>query len=213
MANWFSKKNRRTWLVRVAPPVAYILTKLLFATCKKVLHEEINGADTPSIYAAWHGDILALIFGYMYYAKQVKVDAIISRHSDGEMIARVVELAGAQTIRGSSSKGGSTVLRAALRSLKNGRDVAITPDGPRGPRYSVADGVVVLAQMRRAPIIAVNCRPSSFWTMNSWDAFCIPKPFSTLHFYYSNPFYVDGLSLEEAKALIQRELLVHAANA
>lgn len=211
MANVFSKKNRRKILVWIIPPIAYIFAQLLFITCKKVLHSNQEAPTTPSIYAAWHGEILLMVFGYKFYTKRNTIDAIISQHSDGEMIARLIQLFGGGTIRGSTSKGGSNVLRGAFKALLKGHDIGITPDGPRGPRHSVADGAAILAMKKHVPVIAINCQPSSFWQINSWDKFCIPKPFSTLHFYFSDPFYVHELSLEEAKDLIQKRLLEHAA--
>lgn len=150
------------------------------------------------------------IFGYRDYAKKHAIDSMISRHGDGEMIARLIHLFGGGTIRGSSSKGASTVLRLALKSLENGRDVGITPDGPRGPRHSVADGIVHLAQAKHVPIVTINYNASASWRMSSWDRFCIPKPFCTLDFYYGEPFFVDGMNLEEAKSMIQKKLLEHA---
>lgn len=147
---------------------------------------------------------------YLYYTKRKEADTIVSNHFDGELVARLMRLFGGGTIRGSSSKGGASVLRNALKSLQKGRDIALTPDGPRGPRHSVADGAAVLAMMKKVPIITMNCNPTAYWSMKSWDRFCIPKPFSTIEFYYGEPFYVHELSLEEAKALIQKRLLEHA---
>ena len=147
---------------------------------------------------------------YKHYTKRRTIDTIVSNHFDGELVARLMQLFGGGTIRGSSSKGGVSALRGALKALKNGRDIGITPDGPRGPRHTVADGAAALAMMRKVPIITMNCNPTSYWSMKSWDHFCIPKPFSTIEFYFGDPFYVHELSLEEAKALIQKRLLVHA---
>ena len=211
MANLFSKKNRRKILVWIIPPIAYIFAQLLFITCKKVLHANQDAPAKPSIYAAWHGEILLMVFGYKFYTKRNTIDAIISQHSDGEMIAKLIHLFGGGTIRGSTSNGGSNVLRGAFKALFKGRDIGITPDGPRGPRHSVADGAAILAMKKQVPVIVINCQPSSYWQMKSWDKFCIPKPFSTLHFYFSDPFYVHDLSLEEAKDLIKKRLLEHAA--
>lgn len=210
MAKLFSKKNRRKILVWILPPLVFVFLKLLYFTCKKKFHITTNGSSTPSLYAMWHGELLMMPFAYWHYAHRKNVDAMISRHSDGEMIARLIKIFGGSTVRGSTSKGGSSVLRSALKSLKAGRDIGITPDGPRGPRHSVADGIVNLAQMCHIPIITMNCKASSFWRMKSWDAFCIPKPFCTLEFYFGEPFYVDDLSMEEAKTLIQKQLQEHA---
>lgn len=210
MANLFSKNTKRKLLVWIVPPLVYVLIKILFFTCKKKFYFQQDGSETPSIYAIWHGEILMAAAAYTYYTKRKTIDTIVSNHFDGELVARLMQLFGGGTIRGSSSKGGVSALRGALKALQKRRDIGITPDGPRGPRHSVADGAAALAMMRKVPIITMNCKLSSYWSMKSWDHFCIPKPFSTIEFYFGDPFYVDELSLEEAKALIQKRLLEHA---
>lgn len=210
MAKLFSKQTLRKILVWIVPTLAFVLIKLIYLTCKKKFYSEQNGSATPSIYIFWHGELLMMAFAYLHYAKRKSLDAMISRHFDGELIARLIILLGGGVMRGSSSKGGSTVLREALKSLQKGRDIGITPDGPRGPKHSVASGVATIAMLKNVPIITVNCKPSSYWKMRSWDEFCIPKPFSTLEFYFGDPFFVKGLEIEEAKKAIRDRLLVHA---
>lgn len=210
MAKLFSKLNQRRFLLWIVPPLAFVLIKLLYFTCKKKFHINTNGSHMPSIYAFWHGELLMLPLAYIDYAHKTSLDAMISRHFDGELIAKLILLLGGGSIRGSSSKGGTEALRAAIRSLRNGRDVAITPDGPRGPRHSVAEGVVAIAAMKKVPIITMNCKPSRYWKLKSWDEFCIPKPFSTLEFYFGDPFFIHEMSMDEAKALIKNKLLEHA---
>lgn len=210
MAKLFTKSFRRKLMALIVPPLAFIFLKLLYLTCKKKFYLPQTEPIVPSLYALWHGELLMLPFAYIKYSKEKRLDAMISRHGDGEVLARMVKLFGGGTIRGSSSKGSSTALKNALRALNAKRDVAITPDGPRGPRHSVADGIIALAKLKNIPIVTLNCQPSAFWKMKSWDAFCVPKPFCTLSFYVGEPFYVDELSLEEAKELLQTKLMQHA---
>lgn len=162
------------------------------------------------IFALWHGELMMGLFAYKGYKKSKDADVIISKHHDGELISRVVKIFGGGVLRGSSSKGGLFVLKAGLKSIKKGRDIGITPDGPKGPRHSVANGVAVLAQKMSVPIVAANIKASRAWRMNSWDQFAIPKPFSRLDFYYSDPFYVHDMSLEEAKTTIHERLMRNA---
>ena len=136
--------------------------------------------------------------------KQGKV--IISDHKDGELITRIIKFFGIGTIRGSSSKGGARALIEALREIKQGHDVIITPDGPRGPRHSVADGAAVIAQKSSCKIYALNFEANSFWEFKSWDKMILPKPFSTIKFSLSAPFSVANLEQKEAKEKIQNEL-------
>ncbi|MDH5465603.1 MAG: hypothetical protein OEW60_08205, partial [Thiovulaceae bacterium] len=96
------------------------------------------------------------------------------------------------------------------RFAKEGGNIVITPDGPRGPRHSVADGVVTLSQKLDLPIIAQSVVPSKYWRLKSWDQFIIPKPFGTLTYIASDPFKVTDMSMEEAKKMVQGRLLEHA---
>ena len=210
MATLFSKNRRQKILVWIIPPLVFILIKILYFTCRKKFHINNNGAHTPSIYTCWHGELLMMSPAYIYYTKRRSIDAMISQHKDGEFLSRVIHLFGGGTIRGSSSKGGLQALRGAFQSLKNGRDIAITPDGPRGPRHSVAEGIVAIASIKKVPIITINCLPSSYWKFKSWDKFCIPKPFSTLEFYFGDPFFVHDMSMDEAKVMIKNRLVEHA---
>ncbi|MDD3324678.1 MAG: lysophospholipid acyltransferase family protein [Sulfurospirillaceae bacterium] len=199
-------------LLFIAPPLIYAILKLLYLTCKKEFYSQTKEPlPHPSIYALWHGELLMLPFAYIYFANSFAVNVMISRHFDGELIARLVGIFGGETIRGSSSKGSTTALKSAFSVLNEGKNLAITPDGPRGPRHSIADGIVLISQKKSIPIIALNCKPTRFWSFKSWDRFCIPKPFCTLRFYCSMPFYVNNMELEEAKLLIKQRLCENAA--
>ena len=85
---------------------------------------------------------------------------------------------GIGSVRGSSSRRGSTALREMAAILAAGGDMAITPDGPRGPKYRLNPGVVKLAQITGAPIVPLHIAYSRYWEIRSWDAFRIPKPFA-----------------------------------
>jgi len=146
-------------------------------------------------------------FLYKKVRHKHKIAVMISEHFDGEIIARTIDSFGFESIRGSSKKGGARVLIAALKKLKNGYDIAITPDGPRGPRMSVAAGIVRLSQKADAYIVPLSYSASQCWRLRSWDRFVIPKPFSTLHFFVGKPFKLTGMSEEEAKDFVKKEML------
>ena len=135
---------------------------------------------------------------------------LISPHFDGELISRTIKYFGLGTLAGSTDKSAARVLIQAIKTIKEGYDIGITPDGPKGPRREVADGIIVMAQKTGAKIILVEIKPTQFWELNSWDKFVIPKPFGTLHFYASQEIDISGLELEEARELIQKGLLLHA---
>jgi hypothetical protein len=135
---------------------------------------------------------------------------MISDHFDGSLIAYTLSKFGFGTVRGSSTRNAAKALIASIRELKAGSDLGITPDGPKGPRHVVADGIVVMAQKASVPIVLVEIKPSASWQLNSWDKFVIPKPFGTITYYISDLIDVSNISLDEAKELIQEGLLKHA---
>ncbi len=211
MAKFLNKKFKRKLEVFFVPPLVYLILYFIYFTCKKRYHfDKSKVRETPSIFILWHGEIAMLAFGYRDYRKSTNIDVLVSQHHDGELATRFLHLFGPRTIRGSSSQGGVSALKETFRALSRKRDIGITPDGPRGPRYSVADGVVVISQKKNVPIVTMNYRASKAWRLKSWDKFAIPKPFCTLDYYYSDPFYVTDESLESAKQIVKERLMRHA---
>ncbi len=206
MGKLLSKKFKRKILLSFIPPLGYLMIRVLYLTCKKRFHLPKEGYVAPSLVAFWHGEILMNPFLYKKYMKNVKMSLMISEHFDGELIARTAGFFGFSFIRGSSFKGGVKALKESFKKIEEGESIAITPDGPRGPRHSVADGIVAIAQKKNLPIITYRYKASSFWQINSWDRFIIPKPFCRLDFYAGEPFYVSGMSKEEAKKRIKEKL-------
>jgi len=149
-------------------------------------------------------------FNYQYLRPNGKVSAMISEHKDGEVITKIVEYLGIHSIRGSSSKGAIKALIAAIKELRSGYDIAITPDGPRGPRHVVANGIVAISQKTNTKILVLNCKPSKYWKFSSWDKFIVPKPFGILEFFIQEPFSLEGLSVKEAKKIVREKMLINS---
>lgn len=210
MAKLFSKKTKKKVLAVIAPRLLYFFLSLLFLSCKKRYHFDKKASDSSHLFVFWHGELIMLAFAYPYYRGRKTIDSIISEHGDGEIASRFIEILGGGTIRGSSTRGGAKALKGAFKSIAQNRDIGITPDGPKGPRHSISDGVVLIAQKKNIPIVAINCNVSSCWRFKSWDKAFIPKPFSTLDFYFSDPFYLEGLDKEEAKKLVKERLMKYA---
>lgn len=192
------------------PFILQIFVRIIYITNKKVFHHPNALKDKVYIVTFWHGELLMQPFNYQKLKPLGKVSAMISEHKDGEAITKTVEYLGIHSIRGSSTRGGTKALINAIKELKGGDDIAITPDGPKGPRHSVANGIVAISQKTNAKILAFNCKPTKYWQLNSWDRFIVPKPFGTIHFYVSEPFGIDNLELEEAKNLIKAKLQENA---
>ena len=204
-----AKDLLRRVALAVVPFIGALLVRFIYLTSRKTFHLPRSIPDEPFIVAMWHGDLLMQPYLYRRFRDRPRIKVIISEHFDGQLIAETVSYLGLDAIRGSSRKGGAKVLIQAISMLKKGFDVAVTPDGPKGPRHSVADGVVVMAQKTGAKVVTFQCRPSKYWQVRSWDRFTIPKPFGHLEYFAGEPLDLSGMDLEEAKSLVKMKLLEH----
>jgi lysophospholipid acyltransferase (LPLAT)-like uncharacterized protein len=116
--------------------------------------------------------------------------AMVSASKDGAFLTAILEAFKVQPVRGSSSRRGPQALRELTSWAKNGFDLAITPDGPRGPRYVIQDGIMSLAQLTGLPIIPVSYHLSRKIQVNSWDRFQIPLPFCRCEVSVAKPIRV-----------------------
>ena len=146
----------------------------------------VHGNGHRPIYAFWHGRLLALAYSY----RDRKVQIMISEHGDGEMIAQVTNQLGFGSVRGSTTRGGLRAMRALARRLLDGFDVAITPDGPRGPRHVLQAGAIYIAMRTGHPLVPITSSGWPRWTFGSWDRFIVPKPFANVLIRLGRPFYV-----------------------
>jgi lysophospholipid acyltransferase (LPLAT)-like uncharacterized protein len=204
------KELLRKLALWVIPPLGALLIRLIYLTNTKRFHLPKAIPTEPIIIAFWHGNLLMQMYTYYQFRKTPKINILISDHFDGEIIAKTGEYFSLGTIRGSSRRGGAKVLLQGLKSLSEGYDIGITPDGPKGPCYEVSDGVVALAQKRHTKVVVYSWKASSYWEFKSWDRFTVPKPFGTLDFYASEPIDLEGLEMDEAKALIKTTLMEYA---
>ncbi|WP_455756838.1 lysophospholipid acyltransferase family protein [Sulfurimonas sp.] len=184
------------------------MIRILYLLNKKEFHSK-NLPDEPTIYACWHGELLMFAHSYLHHKKIPHAKVLISSHFDGLLIAKTIEKLGLEIIAGSSNRNAARALIQAIKALKDGYDIGITPDGPKGPRHEVADGIIIMAQKTNSKIVLTEIKPSKYWQLSSWDKFVIPKPFGKIHFYQSEAFDVSGMSLEDARAFIKKGLLKH----
>ena len=168
----------------------------------------------PVIFSAWHNRLALVLPGYQRIISDQRprrrMAAMVSASRDGAMVARILELFGAEPSRGSSSRRGSQALRELVSHAENGLDLAITPDGPRGPCYVVQEGVIALAQLTQLPIIPGSCVLSRKWELRSWDKFQIPIPFAKWEVRTGEPLFVpreaDAAEREELRAELERRM-------
>ena len=190
----------RYWKLELVVGFGYFLIRALASTWRvRTVNTDsfttLRARHQPFIFAFWHGQLLPLL--WVHRAEGVAV--LVSSHRDGEIVARIAERLGMRTVRGSTTRGAARALLGVVRELEEGREVAVTPDGPRGPARKFASGALVAAQRAGAPIIAIGVSAKRAWRLKSWDGFMIPKPFTRVHIVYSAPTLVTAGSPREAE--------------
>ncbi len=149
------------------------------------LNDPIRTFDVP-IMCVWHNRI----FAGMYYLRCRGLVVMSSISFDAEYTARCIQRLGFGVIKGSSTRGGTRALVEMIRMMKRGVPMAFTIDGPRGPKYEVKAGPPLLAKRTGNPMVPLNVEVKHFWTINSWDKFQIPKPFSRAKIFFGEPIFV-----------------------
>lgn len=161
--------------------------------------------DGRFIYAFWHENIL--LPAYQYGRPDIWV--LISQHADGQMIAEVCRHLRFRLVRGSSTRGGIEAVRQMLR-LSRKAHLAITPDGPRGPRRQVQAGLIYLAARTGLPIIPIGIGFQRPWRLGSWDRFALPRPWSFSTCVTAEPIRVpadaDKDQLEHYRLLVEQAM-------
>ena len=164
--------------------------------------QQFRRKGDPLIFVFWHGQLLSLV----HHHRNEGIVVLVSEHKDGEYIARVIHRHGFETARGSSTRGGVKGLKAIVRAARDGKDLAFTPDGPRGPRHEFKLGAITAAQLTGLPLVTITVGSDRAWYLNSWDRFMIPKPFSNLRIRYGEPRWVPRDATEEVKKEIALDL-------
>lgn len=133
--------------------------------------------DEPVVFVMWHNRLM-LIDGLFRYNRKRPVYALVSASRDGAWAAALFSVIGMGAVRGSSSRMARNAASALVAALRTGRDVGITPDGPRGPVYQFKGGALIVARRAQAPLLLLGGHLVSAWRLKSWDGFFVPKPFS-----------------------------------
>lgn len=153
----------------------------------------VVGKVTAQNYIAslWHNRLLIFPFVLRRFFPDRHGAALISASRDGELLADAIKRFDYDVVRGSSSRLGASAILQLSQTLASGRDVVITPDGPRGPAYELGPGIVFLAQKSGAAVVPVNIEYSSCWRLKSWDRFILPRPFAKVHVIIGSPHHVE----------------------
>jgi hypothetical protein len=182
------------WLVRL------LGSTWRYRTVNAEAFEQFRRRNEPVVFSIWHGQMLPLL----HHHQGQGISVLISEHGDGEIIARIAERLGYRTVRGSTSRGAARALLGLVRELEDGHDLAITPDGPRGPAKSYAPGPLIVAQRSGRPIVPALVSASASWHLKSWDSFLIPKPFARVTVAYGDPIYIRAEDAREASEATER---------
>lgn len=168
----------------VAPVLVYLFYRFLLLTWRVTLDEcpsfrHALAERKPVVIAHWHGNELALI----HLARRYRIATITSTSKDGELMNRVLHWLGAETARGSSTRGGANAMRGLISHCrKNGNNVSFAVDGPKGPIYKVKPGVFEFSRLMNAPIYTASVSVSRPWIFSrAWNRAVLPKPFSHVH--------------------------------
>ncbi|MBI3851421.1 MAG: lysophospholipid acyltransferase family protein [Verrucomicrobia bacterium] len=206
--------NSTKWHQRVAARMIWVLLRGLAATLRYHWQDRSGLCSTPpvgqAIYCIWHNRLSLSMAAYQEYIQPRTeargLAALVSASRDGGMLAGVLECFGVQPVRGSSSRRGPQALLELTSWAERGYDLAITPDGPRGPRYIVQEGVMSLAQLTGLPIVPFSFCAHRKIQMKSWDRFQIPLPFSRCEMILEKPVCVPRNATSEERAALRQQL-------
>ncbi len=196
-------------MVKITAFVVYLMMRFLWVSARKKYHYLTPIEESQSMGVCWHSELLMSTQMYRKIRPRHSTSAIISLHKDGELVARIMSYFSIKPLRGSSRKGAHRVLLQAMRVLEQGEEVLVTPDGPRGPRYQMSDGILSLAMKSDLPIVIINYLPSSYWQLKSWDRFLIPKPFARIDFYIQS-VSIGGMERDEAREFLRLKMIENA---
>ena len=199
-----------SWLYHVVAGLIR-LSKLTMRFSVKDPHGAMRMDKLPYVTVTWHN---RLLFFPAVFSKEfrARTRALISPSRDGQYVSDLVGCFGVGSVRGSSNKRAAAALREALETLRAGNNVSVTPDGPRGPKYKMSLGPVILASMTGAPLLPIAVNASRYWEIPSWDRFQIPKPGARLELVLGEPLHVppglDEAGMERWRALAEERLML-----
>jgi lysophospholipid acyltransferase (LPLAT)-like uncharacterized protein len=203
-----------TWYQRLAAWIIWAALQAVGATLRYRWDDRSGYFDDPpaahAIYCVWHNRLSLSMKIYFSYIRRrnrtAGLAAMVSASKDGGFLAGILERFGVQPVRGSSSRRGRQALLELTSYAERGYDLAITPDGPRGPCYVVQDGVMSLAQVTGLPIVPVSYHLKWKISVRSWDRFQIPLPFGRCEMIFGRPLRVPRDATDEQRGELRKQL-------
>ena len=189
------------WRARWLIAFGFRLLKVWAATLRLEVDDRAGVVGKPVtenvIAALWHNRLLLISFALKKFLPERPGAGLISASRDGDLVTDLTHRFGFDVVRGSTSKLGASAILELGNVLSSGRDVFITPDGPRGPAYELGPGIIFLAQKTGKRVVPVNFEYSSCWRVKSWDRFVIPRPFAKVRFIIGSPHDVQPTNTTE----------------
>ncbi|MBI5643298.1 MAG: lysophospholipid acyltransferase family protein [Deltaproteobacteria bacterium] len=205
------KKILDSLLVNLAPVLAQWIIRFLSLTMRKTYvnyeaYRSMTDSGKQTISVFWHGRLLMVPYAY----PGRRLTGLISQSKDGELIRRVFKGFGIESVRGSTTRGSLGGIRGLLKSVREGRDLALTPDGPKGPGMKAQMGAIHIARATGLPVFPISFNASKKKIFGSWDSFLLPYPFSKGVFICGDPLYVKAdagsAEMEEARQKLENSL-------
>jgi len=198
---------KKRFLIRAADLAFYVLIKLIGRTTRFETEgwehwEEASKGGRIPIYTFWHDRV----FLATYFWQRRRIVVMTSQSFDGEYIARFIQRFGYGAARGSSTRGAVGAVVEMVKLMRAGSPAAFTIDGPKGPRHVAKMGAVLLAKKTGQPVLPFNITPARYWSVNSWDRFQIPKPFTRARVEIAPPIFVPADASEELLEAKREEL-------
>jgi lysophospholipid acyltransferase (LPLAT)-like uncharacterized protein len=206
------KLSRTPFVQSLATFILAYYIRLVWHTSRRIIEipattHPYQSGEKNCLFAFWHGRLMMVP---PFKPKGRGMHVLISQHNDGELIARTVARFGITTVRGSTSSGGSKAGRDVVKLFRKGDNVAITPDGPRGPNRQAQAGIIHLSRMCQAPIVPLSISMSHHKALKSWDRMQIPLPFGRLAACVGAPIAImregDEDAVEQARLDLEQQL-------
>jgi hypothetical protein len=174
-------------VLAIAPVLAALARSWRVEVLRREHFDTLRDAGRPFVFLLWHDALLPLL----WHHRQEGVVILVSEARDGRYLAEYARHLGYGMVTGSSTRGGVRALLGAVKALRSGTPVAVTPDGPQGPRRVMKPGALAAAQRAGVPVLPIHAGAERAWRLRSWDRFMIPKPLSRLMICYGVPFEVE----------------------
>jgi len=196
----------RRWLLWMLATLVRVWGRTLRFEADAETYARLTKSDEPVAVVLWHNRLFLSPEMFRRYRTKRRVYGLVSASKDGAWLAALYRMIGMYPVRGSSSNFGREAARTLIEVMRQEHDIGITPDGPRGPLYTVEPGAVVVTRRTNAPMVLFGAEFSRAWRLGSWDRFYIPWPFSRIkmHSAVLPPVRADGekLTADDVRAAL-----------